>query len=149
MMGDAEQMQSIRVAGLARKDVLVDADGRIELPRWPDKFLRLPSRRRRPHLPNRPTQLVLRRQSLRLGRSGICRVIRVDPPKHYTNSLGMKFVWIPSGAFMMGSPKQELERKDNETQHKVTLTKGFYMSVYTVTQGLAMVRGLARRVLEK
>ena len=34
----------------------------------------------------------------------------------------------------MGSPKEEKERNDNETQHKVTLTKGFYMGVYTVTQ---------------
>jgi formylglycine-generating enzyme required for sulfatase activity len=58
-----------------------------------------------------------------------------DPPKHFTNSLGMKFVWIPPGSFMMGSPKEEKGRRDNESpQHKVTLTKGFYMGVYTVTQ---------------
>ena len=57
-----------------------------------------------------------------------------DPPKNFTNSIGMKFVWIPPGNFMMGSPKEEKERQDNETQHKVTLTKGFYMGVYTVTQ---------------
>jgi formylglycine-generating enzyme required for sulfatase activity len=56
------------------------------------------------------------------------------PPEPYTNSLGMKFVWIPPGNFMMGSPKEEKERIDNETQHKVTLTNGFYMGVYTVTQ---------------
>ena len=57
-----------------------------------------------------------------------------DPPKDFTNSIGMKFVWIPPGTFMMGSRKEEQERGDNETQHKVTLTKGFYMGVYTVTQ---------------
>src|SRR5258708_1422839 len=57
-----------------------------------------------------------------------------DPPKTFTNSIGMKFVWIPPGNFMMGSPKEEKEREANETQHKVTLTKGFYMGVYTVTQ---------------
>ena len=56
------------------------------------------------------------------------------PPKNFTNSIGMKFVWIAPGSFMMGSPKTEEERLDNETQHNVTLTKGFYMSVYTVTQ---------------
>lgn len=56
------------------------------------------------------------------------------PPKNFTNSLGMKFVWIPPGNFVMGSPKDEKERDNNETQHKVTLTKGFYMGVYTVTQ---------------
>src|SRR5476649_334428 len=57
-----------------------------------------------------------------------------DPPKEFTNSLGMKFVWIKPGSFMMGSPKEEEERRDNEIQHKVTLTKGFYMGVNTVTQ---------------
>jgi sulfatase modifying factor 1 len=56
------------------------------------------------------------------------------PPKNFTNSIGMKFVWIPPGTFMMGSPKVEKQRRDNEIPHKVTLTKGFYMGVFTVTQ---------------
>lgn len=55
-------------------------------------------------------------------------------PKNFTNSIGMKFVWIPAGNYMMGSPKEEKTRGADETQHKVTLTKGFYMGVYTVTQ---------------
>jgi formylglycine-generating enzyme required for sulfatase activity len=49
----------------------------------------------------------------------------------------MKFVWIKPGSFMMGSPKDEKERQQfgaNETQHKVTLTKGFYMGIHLVTQ---------------
>jgi uncharacterized protein (TIGR03067 family) len=57
-----------------------------------------------------------------------------DPSKDFTNSIGMKFVWIPPGNFVMGSPKEEKERSDHEIQHKVTLTKGFYMGVHTVTQ---------------
>jgi formylglycine-generating enzyme required for sulfatase activity len=57
-----------------------------------------------------------------------------DPPKTFTNSIGMKFVWVPPGAFLMGSPKEEVQRHAKEIQHKVTLTKGFYMGVYTVTQ---------------
>jgi len=57
-----------------------------------------------------------------------------EPPKEFTNSIGMKFVWIPPGSFMMGSPKEEKERRAEEDQHKVTLTKGFYTGVYTVTQ---------------
>jgi formylglycine-generating enzyme required for sulfatase activity len=51
-----------------------------------------------------------------------------------TNDLGMKFAWIPAGTFMMGSPKSEEGRKSNETSHKVTITKGFYLGKYTVTQ---------------
>ena len=56
-------------------------------------------------------------------------------PKHFTNSVGMKFAWIPPGAFIMGSPKGEKERKEDETQHNVKLSNGFYMGIYTVTQG--------------
>ena len=59
---------------------------------------------------------------------------RKDPPKNFTNSIGMKFVWIPPGTFLMGSPKEEKERNAGEIQHTVKLTKGFYMGVYTVTQ---------------
>jgi len=51
------------------------------------------------------------------------------------NSLAMKFAWIPPGRFRMGSPPGEAERSDNETQHWVTLTRGFYLGVHLVTQG--------------
>src|ERR1019366_8224151 len=44
------------------------------------------------------------------------------PGEIITNSLGMKFAWIPPGTFLMGSPNGEAERQDNETQHKVTLS---------------------------
>jgi formylglycine-generating enzyme required for sulfatase activity len=59
-----------------------------------------------------------------------------DPPKEFTNSIGMKFVWINPGNFLMGTPKDEErgEQLHDETQHKVTLTKGFYMGLYPVTQ---------------
>jgi len=46
----------------------------------------------------------------------------------------MKFVYIPPGEFMMGSPEDEPGRYDNEVLHKVTLTKGFYMQTTQVTQ---------------
>ena len=44
-------------------------------------------------------------------------------PLPFTNSIGMKFVWIRPGSFIMGSPKDEPLRGRNstETQHKVTL----------------------------
>ena len=44
-----------------------------------------------------------------------------------TNALGMKLAWISPGNFLMGSPASEAERDDDETQHRVTLTKGFYL----------------------
>ncbi len=51
------------------------------------------------------------------------------------NSLGMEFVFIPPGEFMMGSPEHEPGRYDNEKLHKVILTRGFYMQTTPVTQG--------------
>jgi len=52
----------------------------------------------------------------------------------FINSLGMKFVYIPPGTFMMGSPSDEPGRYDNETQHRVTISKPFYMQTTEITQ---------------
>jgi len=46
----------------------------------------------------------------------------------------LEMVLVPAGRFMMGSPKKEKDRDDDETQHEVTLTKPFYMGKYEVTQ---------------
>ena len=46
----------------------------------------------------------------------------------------LEMVLISAGKFMMGSPKKEDGRDDNETQHEVTLTKSYYMGKYAVTQ---------------
>jgi formylglycine-generating enzyme required for sulfatase activity len=58
----------------------------------------------------------------------------LPPQKVITNSVGMRFAWIPPGTFLMGSPTTEQGRCDNETQHRVTLTKGYYLGVHSVTQ---------------
>jgi formylglycine-generating enzyme required for sulfatase activity len=42
--------------------------------------------------------------------------------------------WIPPGTFVMGSPKSEPNRLSCETQHQVTLTKGFWLGMTEVTQ---------------
>jgi len=55
--------------------------------------------------------------------------------KTFTNSIGMKFVYIPPGTFLMGSSAGEPRRQWDETQHQVTLTKGFFMQTTEVTQG--------------
>ena len=46
----------------------------------------------------------------------------------------LEMVLIPAGKFMMGSPVSGVGRRENETQHEVTLTKPFYMGKYEVTQ---------------
>ncbi len=44
------------------------------------------------------------------------------------------FSFIPPGVFLMGSPFGEEERDDDESQHRVTLTQGFFLGVTPVTQ---------------
>ncbi|MBS0203645.1 MAG: formylglycine-generating enzyme family protein [Planctomycetes bacterium] len=67
----------------------------------------------------------------------------------HTNSLGMKFRLIPPGEFLMGSPPDEIDAavkgagdwanfvttfKSEAPQHKVVITRPFYVGVYEVTQ---------------
>jgi len=52
-----------------------------------------------------------------------------------TKTLGMTLNKIPAGSFMMGSPETEEGHWTNEHQHKVTITKPFYMQTTEVTQG--------------
>ena len=54
--------------------------------------------------------------------------------KSVKNNMGMAFVYIPPGIFMMGSPENEPLRHDAESLHMVTLTKGFYLQTTEVTQ---------------
>jgi formylglycine-generating enzyme required for sulfatase activity len=54
------------------------------------------------------------------------------------------FVYVGTGTFLMGSPPDEPGRNHGETQHTVTLTRGFYMSKYEVTeQWWAEVMGIS------
>ena len=54
-------------------------------------------------------------------------------PVAFENDIGMRFVLIPAGTFVMGSPEDEEGRDDDEVQHKVTITKPCYMQVTEVT----------------
>jgi sulfatase modifying factor 1 len=45
-----------------------------------------------------------------------------------------RLVWIPPGTFTMGSPEIEPARYPDETQHEVTISRGFWMGKYEVTQ---------------
>ena len=74
-------------------------------------------------------------------------------PKQITNSIGMKLTLVPSGEFMMGSKESAEETaasstrptarifgmqtyfKDEHPQHRVRITKPFYLGTYHVTRG--------------
>ena len=49
----------------------------------------------------------------------------------FTNSIGMEFVLIPNGGFMMGS---DAGPADEAPRHKVNISKSFYMGKFEVTQ---------------
>jgi formylglycine-generating enzyme required for sulfatase activity/HEAT repeat protein len=62
-----------------------------------------------------------------------------EEPKRLEVDVGggvkMKFVLIEPGKFTMGSPKSEgADYETQEKQHKVEITRPFYMGVFTVTQ---------------
>ncbi|MEN1728334.1 MAG: SUMF1/EgtB/PvdO family nonheme iron enzyme, partial [Pseudomonadota bacterium] len=46
----------------------------------------------------------------------------------------MVLIRVPAGSFMMGSPEDELSRRDDEAQHEVTLSRDFYIGRDEVTQ---------------
>jgi len=52
-----------------------------------------------------------------------------------TNMINMKLKLITAGTFMMGSPINDTVRKHYETQHKVTISKSFYIQTTEVTRG--------------
>ncbi len=48
---------------------------------------------------------------------------------------GVALCWCPAGKFHMGSPPAEPERRPDEAQVEVTLTRGFWLGKFEVTQG--------------
>ena len=46
----------------------------------------------------------------------------------------MEMVYVEPGSFTMGSPESEKGRRDDERQHRVTLTEGYWIGKYPVTQ---------------
>jgi formylglycine-generating enzyme required for sulfatase activity len=69
-------------------------------------------------------------------------ITEVRSSKEYRNSMGMIFVRIEPGTFLMGSPDgttpagmpREPYRDKDETPHRVTLTRGYHLGAYLVTQ---------------
>jgi formylglycine-generating enzyme len=53
-----------------------------------------------------------------------------------TNSIGMKFTSIQPGDFLMGSADDDKEAYDDEKpQHRVRITRPFYLGIHEVTRG--------------
>jgi formylglycine-generating enzyme required for sulfatase activity len=72
------------------------------------------------------------------------RMLRAQPPAssfHGRNAGdereidSVRLCWCPAGRFVMGSPRDEPERRPGEDQVRVTLTRGFWAAKYETTQG--------------
>ncbi len=75
--------------------------------------------------------------------------LRTQPSREWTNSIGMKFVRIEPGEFLMGSSKDQIDQlmrllkrsphpewwKGEQPQHGVKLTRPFLLGVHEATQG--------------
>jgi len=56
-------------------------------------------------------------------------------PAHVVPSAAnLRMLWVQPGTFTMGSPSTETGHGTNEVEHNVTLTEGFYLGKYEVTQ---------------
>lgn len=61
-------------------------------------------------------------------RNGECRKLMLP------GGVKMEMIYVAPGSFMMGSPKSEAGHENDETQHRVTLTRGYWLGKYEVTQ---------------
>jgi formylglycine-generating enzyme required for sulfatase activity len=68
----------------------------------------------------------------------------------WVNSLGIVFCWCPPGTYTAGSPESETGRYPDETQRKVTIADGFWLSKYELTLGQRVAkRGPGRGTLAR
>jgi formylglycine-generating enzyme required for sulfatase activity/uncharacterized protein YjbI with pentapeptide repeats len=69
--------------------------------------------------------------------SSMVQEFTLSPANHIADlnsTVRLEMIWVEPGTFTMGSPESEAFRSINETQHEVTLTTGFYLGKYEVTQ---------------
>lgn len=53
--------------------------------------------------------------------------VPIDP------SVSIEMVWVAPGEFQQGSPETEAGRESDETPHRVTISRGFYIGKYPIT----------------
>lgn len=139
----------------------VDDDELKEAAIWPDTPLLVKSRSRLGRSPwiydyglwqTQPERVVWYVMSASLPAKVNAKPSEDLPPRHnakpsekplsrhsdtITNSIGMKLVYIPPtgpDGFLMGSPATEVRRSRDERQHRVILTRGFWMGTTEVIQ---------------
>ncbi len=72
--------------------------------------------------------------------TGCCLIVAIFSATAATaevveNVIGMKLVRVSSGEFVMGSPKSEKGRRDDEPQRSVRISRDYFLGQYEVTRG--------------
>ncbi len=62
------------------------------------------------------------------------KVLLQEGSPYLVASLGLELLWVNGGTFVMGSSSNETNRYNDETEHKVTLSQGYWLGKYAVTQ---------------
>ncbi|MBT7650715.1 MAG: SUMF1/EgtB/PvdO family nonheme iron enzyme, partial [Opitutae bacterium] len=69
--------------------------------------------------------------------SGMYQKFQIGTVNHIpdlNSTVTMDMIWVDAGTFTMGSPTIEPSRDADETEHNVSISKGFYLGKYEVTQ---------------
>ena len=59
---------------------------------------------------------------------------KVEEDDEIAPGVKMRFTLVPPGKYLMGSPEGEVDRREDEMQHSVTISRPFYLGIYPVTQ---------------
>jgi formylglycine-generating enzyme required for sulfatase activity len=81
----------------------------------------------------RVSRRVLRGASWELAAAQRAYALEADLPVIIDGGMGIMFVLIPPGTFVMGCPEDEVGHQPNEDQHPVELSRGYYLSATEVT----------------
>ena len=74
------------------------------------------------------------KKSFFCARSGSNPPVSKDITIPLASGVDLTLIWIEPGTFMMGSPENEFGRFTDEDLHQVTLTKGYWLGQFEVTQ---------------
>ena len=72
-----------------------------------------------------------------LSNDEVSNLCRLESPNHFVemnSTVDLEMIHVEPGTFTMGSPTSESGRNSDENSHNVTLSKGFYLGKYEVTQ---------------
>ena len=83
-------------------------------------------------LPSNLTLAFAVRYTLGSGVSDLSNVAVVNMPS--APAAPDSCIYVPAGSFTMGSPTDEIGRTDDEAQHLVTISQGFFLTRYEITQ---------------